>query len=73
VSIVVKSSFGYLDPKYFGWYQLTKKSDVYSYGFVLFEVLFAWPNLTPTLPRKQVSLLECALHYLKKGTSEHKP
>ncbi|MQL41710.1 hypothetical protein EI012_27800, partial [Escherichia coli] len=32
---------GYLDPEYYRNYQLTDKSDVYSYGVVLLELLTA--------------------------------
>ncbi|KAF7075397.1 hypothetical protein CFC21_080178 [Triticum aestivum] len=58
---------GYIDPEFLCTGQLTEKSNVYSFGVVLFEVLCARAAYDHSLPRRQVHLVECALSCQKKG------
>ncbi|KAL8154818.1 hypothetical protein AgCh_000246 [Apium graveolens] len=65
VSTRVKVTIGYLDPFYVSTHRLTRKSDVYAFGVVLFEGLCGRPAVGKSLDEEQMNLAEWAQHCLK--------
>jgi len=68
VNTEVKGSIGYMDPEYYKRYLLTEKSDVYSLGVMLLEVLSGRQPLPSREEKHRVSLVKWAKHCYENGT-----
>ncbi|XP_054782470.1 LOW QUALITY PROTEIN: LRR receptor-like serine/threonine-protein kinase IOS1 [Prosopis cineraria] len=55
VSTVVAGTPGYLDPEYYITNRLTEKSDVFSFGVVLFEIITSLPVISRNHERTHIS------------------
>ncbi|XP_071714084.1 uncharacterized protein [Rutidosis leptorrhynchoides] len=67
VDTLVKGTFGYLDPDYYQTGRLTRKSDVYAFGVVLFEVLSEKRAVDRSLDEDQWGLASWAKECIKEG------
>ncbi|KAI5071633.1 hypothetical protein GOP47_0013884 [Adiantum capillus-veneris] len=67
VSLEVRGTAGYLDPEYYSTQQLTVKSDIFSFGVVLLEIICGREPLNIHRPRPEWSLVEWASQHFKEA------
>ncbi|GER29435.1 protein kinase [Striga asiatica] len=69
-SVNLKGTFGYFDPDYIKTRNLTTKSDIYSFGVVLLEVLCGRPAVEPSAEEDERSLTMWARGKISNGQLE---
>nr|XP_043629375.1 putative receptor-like protein kinase At5g39000 [Erigeron canadensis] len=67
VSTLIKGTFGYFDPEYFSTGRLTRKSDVFSFGVILLEVLCRKRAVDRSLDDENWGLVGWAQDFLRGG------
>ncbi|XP_021909073.1 LEAF RUST 10 DISEASE-RESISTANCE LOCUS RECEPTOR-LIKE PROTEIN KINASE-like 1.2 isoform X4 [Carica papaya] len=65
VSTAPQGTPGYVDPEYHQCYQLTEKSDVFSYGVVLIELISSLPAVDITRHRQEINLSTLAINKIQ--------
>ncbi|XWS60927.1 hypothetical protein CRYUN_Cryun07bG0080500 [Craigia yunnanensis] len=67
VSTAPQGTPGYVDPEYHQCYQLTDKSDVFSFGVVLIELISPKPAVDITRHRHEINLSKMAINKIQNG------
>ncbi|XP_060970362.1 nodulation receptor kinase-like [Cannabis sativa] len=67
VSLEVRGTAGYLDPEYYTTHHLSDKSDVFSFGVVLLEIISGREPLNIRRPRSEWSLVEWAKQHARES------
>ncbi|KAJ0591733.1 putative protein kinase RLK-Pelle-RLCK-IV family [Helianthus annuus] len=70
VITILKGTFGYLDPEYCSTGKLTKESDVFSFGVVLFELLSGRRAVDPLFVDEGINLASWAKKFIKERRIE---
>ncbi|XP_033509079.2 LEAF RUST 10 DISEASE-RESISTANCEUS RECEPTOR-LIKE PROTEIN KINASE-like 1.1 [Nicotiana tomentosiformis] len=70
ISTAPQGTSGYVDPKYHACYQLTNKSNVYSFGVVLVELMSSLPAVYIRRNKDEISLANFALNKILKCAFE---
>jgi len=68
ISTAPQGTPGYVDPEYHLYYQLTDKSDVFSFGVVLIELISSMPAVDITRHRQEINLSNMAIKKIQNGT-----
>ncbi|KAG2664570.1 hypothetical protein I3760_16G088300 [Carya illinoinensis] len=68
VSTAPQGTPGYVDPEYNECYRLTDKSDVFSFGVVLIELISSMPAVDITRHRQEINLSNMAINKIQNHT-----